>query len=331
MVKASLATVYTAMMIEAAPQLAFNYPEGIPEFVTAGRETTFVLVLEEENAATVVPGSAKLHYSIGGVPYVTQPLTETGPNQFLVTLPPVACANTLEFFFSAEEAQTGDYFDGGVDDPYSSKIVTEFTVTFRDEFEADQGWTVASAGASAGFWERGVPVNDPDWDYDPESDGDGSGQCFVTGNQFGDSDVDEGGTYLLSPVIDMTQGGEISYEYYLYISNEDGGWDRLQLDVNNSAGDGEWTQVALHNTNGLKVWHHHVVTESDLAAAGVTLTSEMVFRFLALDLGAESIVEAGVDGFTITNFDCTTETPAKPVLLSPADGSVVEDLRPEFI
>ena len=54
-------------------------------------------------------------------------------------------------------------------------------------------------GATAGFWERAVPVNDKHYDYDPESDSDGSGKCYVTGNGSGESDVDKGSVTLMSP------------------------------------------------------------------------------------------------------------------------------------
>ena len=70
---------------------------------------------------------------------------------------------------------------------------------FADDFETNQGWTEANLGASSGDWERGVPVNDPNWSYDPASDYDGSGSCYLTQNQSGNTDVDHGAGQLVSP------------------------------------------------------------------------------------------------------------------------------------
>src|SRR5262249_22774483 len=78
---------------------------------------------------------------------------------------------------------------------------------FSDNFETDRGWTVTNLGATSGNWERGVPVNDPSWDYDPVSDYDGSGRCYLTQNAPGNTDVDGGATQLTSPLLDLSAGG----------------------------------------------------------------------------------------------------------------------------
>ncbi|MCH8151005.1 MAG: hypothetical protein IH830_01365, partial [Planctomycetes bacterium] len=101
--------------------------------------------------------------------------------------------------------------------------------------ETDQGWTASTANnPSSGFWQRGVPVNDPGWDYDPASDSDGSGQCYLTQNQAGNTDVDAGNVLLTSPSMDMSGGNiTISYDYYLRLTNTDGGVDRMLVEINN--------------------------------------------------------------------------------------------------
>jgi hypothetical protein len=48
---------------------------------------------------------------------------------------------------------------------------------FADSFQSDLGWSTSVAGATSGQWQRGVPVNDPGWQYDPLADGDGSARA----------------------------------------------------------------------------------------------------------------------------------------------------------
>ena len=64
-----------------------------------------------------------------------------------------------------------------------------------------------------------MPVNDPNWAHDPIADSDGSGQCLLTENALGNTDVDNGATRVTSPVIDMSAGGLVlTYDYYLNLT-----------------------------------------------------------------------------------------------------------------
>ncbi|MBU0616324.1 MAG: hypothetical protein KKI02_01265, partial [Planctomycetes bacterium] len=173
-----------------------------------------------------------------------------------------------------------------------------------DNFETDLGWTAVNLGATSGDWERGVPVDDPGWQYDPQSDSDGSGQCYLTENVAGNSDVDGGAVQLISPTIDMsTAGATISYDYYLHLTSADGS-DRLLVEINSNDGEGTWIEIARHDTNGALAWRHHEITQADLDAAGVTLTSTMRIGFTVNDADPQSIVEAAIDAFQIVTFVC---------------------------
>jgi hypothetical protein len=195
------------------------------------------------------------------------------------------------------------------------------SVAISDNFETNQGWTAVNLGATSGDWQRGIPVNDPGWQYDPISDSDGSGQCYVTQNQVGNTDVDDGAVRLSSPIIDMSgmSGGAlyIEYDYYLYLT--DPSTDRLLVEINNNGGSGSWIEIARHDTNGGTTWRHHVISDSDLAAAGVTLTANMQLRFTANDSNPQSINESGLDAFVVTAFGCLSPCP-------PATGDMNEDL-----
>jgi len=249
-----------------------------------------------------VNGNVELNYRYDGGSYNTLVMADQGGGLYSANLPAADCNDTPEFYVSFDSQICGltTAPSGGAGSPYTA-AVGEVMISFQDDFEVFQGWTTLNNGASSGDWQRGVPVDDGGWDYDPSSDGDGSGSCYLTQNENGNTDVDDGSVTLFSPSIDMTGGGvSIEYDYFLRLTDEDG-TDRLLVEANNNAGAGSWTTIATHDTNGGLAWRHHVI---DMESAGITLTTDMVIRFTANDGDAQSIVEAGVDGFEVFSVSC---------------------------
>ncbi len=177
----------------------------------------------------------------------------------------------------------------------------EGTTVVYDNMERDGGWTTEVLGATAGQWQRGIPVNDPGWDYDPAFDADFGGQAWLTQNELGNTDVDGGAVRLTSPRYDMSAGRiTIRYEYYLVLTNSNGA-DRLLVEINSNDGAGPWIEIARHAQNGGNQWNYHEISQQELNNAGVTLTSTMRMRFTANDADPQSIVEAGLDTLHITS------------------------------
>ena len=253
----------------------------------------------------VVPNSEQLHYRFDGGAYTTVQLSDQGGGVFTGSVPGAGCNETPEFYLSVEGVASGVVtapFDGA-NNPFGYAIGTTI-VSASDDFETDQGWTAENLGASSGDWQRGVPVDDPGWDYDPATDGDGSGQCFLTQNQTGNTDVDGGAVRLTSPIFDMSGDGPftIEYDYYLRMTNS-GAEDSLLVEISSNGG-GSWTTIRDHNSdNGLN-WTDELISQADLDGAGIAITDQMRFRYTANDSDPQSIVEAGVDGFTITSVTC---------------------------
>ena len=249
-----------------------------------------------------VSGSVLLNYRYQGGGFSNVVMTNTGGNNYAGDLPSALCSDNPEFFISFNSAScgAGSLPAGGAGSPWTA-VVGEATTLFADNFQTNLGWTAINNGASSGDWQRGVPVNDSGWDHDPASDGDGSGACYLTQNEAGNTDIDNGSVSLLSPSIDMSGGNaQVSYLYYLKLTNEDGD-DRLLVEANNNGGSGSWTTVASHDTNGNLSWRSHTI---DMSTSGVTLTNDMVLRFTANDSGTQSIVEAGLDGFDVSSITC---------------------------
>jgi len=289
--------------------VVFEYPNGRPQSVMPNQTTT-VDVEINENAVAPTAGSGQLFYAINDGSFVEGTMTEVTTNHYEAVLPAVGCDSTINWYVAVEAGSFGTVTDPH-DAPstvFSSVVATSFTDVIDDDFESDLGWTTEYSGASSGYWERGTPVDDDGWDYDPASDGDGSGQCFLTENQTGNTDVDEGSVTLISPQLDLADGdATISYYYFLKLTNTDGD-DKLLVEISSNGLSGPWTEIARHDTDGGLSWYQHEIDAATLAAAGVTLTSDMRVRFTANDGGTQSIVEAGVDGFGITLFECDDMT-----------------------
>ena len=280
-------------------------PDGAPDLLEPGSATT-VDVQIAVFGESLVPGSPTLHYSYDGGAFLTAALQLQGGDLYQATLPAAACTDAPEFFFSAEGSASG-VVTVPADAPTTTFLagVGVQTVTFTDNFETDQGWVAENLGASTGDWQRGVPVNDPGWDFDPTSDGDGSGQAFLTQNETGNTDVDGGAVRLSSPLLDMSAGGiTISYEYFLRLTDPVS-TDRLLVEISSNGDAGPWTVIADHDTDGGLAWRHHDISQANLDAAGVTLTSTMMVRFTANDSDPQSINESGLDGFQVQALDCS--------------------------
>lgn len=256
-------------------------------------------------SATIVGniiGNVELRYRYNGGSYQTLVMNNVSGNLYSADLPAANCGDSPEFYISYTNATCGAVTApaGGATSPYTA-VVGDATTAFSDNFESDLGWTTQNLGASSGDWQRGVPVNDGGWDYDPMSDGDGSGSAYLTENQTGNTDVDGGAVELYSPVIDMSGANiTVSYQYFLRLTNDDGS-DRLLVEASSNGAAGPWTTIATHDTNGGLNWRNASI---DMSASGVTLGSNMMLRFTANDSGNQSIVEAGLDGLSVDSITC---------------------------
>ncbi len=279
----------------------FTHPAGLPTVLAPGQATPVEVELLSATATNV-----NLNYRYDGGTFTPIPMTFVGGQTWTADLPPADCDDDPEFFFSADDPTCGTVTSppGAPSDVFTA-LVGVLTTIFADDFESDQGWTTEVLGAQTGDWQRGIPVNDPNWSYDPIADADGSGRCYLTQNQTGNTDVDDGSVRLTSPTFDLSSGGMITYSYYLYLTDESG-IDRLLVEANSAGGAGSWLEVARHDTSGALDWRTFTILDTDLVAAGLTLTSNMQVRFTANDSDPQSINEAGLDAFQVVQLTCSS-------------------------
>jgi len=171
-------------------------------------------------------------------------------------------------------------------------------VAFFDSFEVNTGWTFENLGATSGDWEIGVPVNDPGWQYDPESDSDGIGGCLLTANAPGNTDVDAGAVRATSPELGMSGGQAVFFNYYLFLTNENG-TDRILVEASDG---GQWVEVLVLDTNGGLDWRPALIPESAFQAAGIAQTGATRLRFTINDGDPQSVVEGGIDAVVVAQY-----------------------------
>ncbi|MHC4416266.1 MAG: trypsin-like serine peptidase [Planctomycetota bacterium] len=287
-----------------APPLDFSFPDGLPERLDPAGDAIRVEV-SGQNGGTPQPGTGVLHYDVGGG-FVEVDMTEITDNVYDAVFPAIACGTTVRYYFSAE-AESGEVVTNPLFAPdmyYSALSAVSLEVMFSDDFEADLGWSVTNEGGlTDGQWERGTPAGGGDRG-DPPADADGSGQCYVTDNADGNSDVDEGTTILTSPVMDATQGPSI-ISYFRWFSNTQGSspfQDVFVVEVSDDDG-ANWVELETVGPDGPEVdggWFEKNFLVEDV----VEPTNAFRIRFIASDTDPQSVVEAGVDGVRLSTLEC---------------------------
>ncbi|UCF13165.1 MAG: hypothetical protein JSW06_02630 [Thermoplasmatales archaeon] len=290
--------------------LAFEFPNGIPEIISPGGGTP-VRVIVNGVASVPEPGTGILHLDSGSG-WQEILMIEIEPNEYDAIFPGGECQSQVSFYFSAEttDGQMQLWPPGAPNEWYNAVFAYDIKIVIEDDFETDLGWTVENDPyLTTGAWERGVPVGggvrgDPPTDYD------GSGKCYLTDNEYGDSDVDDGITWLISPTIDLSDTDNAKVDYALWYTNDFGNDphnDLFKIYVSNDDGT-NWNLVEIIGPVTSSGWKEKSFMVGDF----VTPTSQVKVRFEASDLNAGSVVEAGIDAFSIAVYGC--EPPPPPLI-----------------
>jgi hypothetical protein len=306
-----IATGFGLHNLDAPPLslLDFSYPDGRPEMIAHNGGVEFMVevsgLLESPR-----PNSAVLHVDRGNG-FESFPMNEVSPHLYQAIFPAAECAQIVAYYVSAETASNNTQQDppGAPAEFFTAIVATDITTTFSDNCESNLGWSV-SGNASTGQWERGVPAGGGDRG-DPAVDGDGSGQCYLTENVDGDSDVDGGSTILTSPILDAsTSGNQVAVlSYRRWYSNNFGADpenDVFVVEISNNGG-AAWVNLETVGPGGPEVrggW----IEKSFVIADVIAPTSQMRIRFNASDLASGSVVEAGVDAISIKLVTCEHTT-----------------------
>jgi len=187
-------------------------------------------------------------------------------------------------------------------------LTIELDEGYCDDFALDLGWVATNNGATTGLWDLGEPIgtdfNGVDCNPDFDITGDFSDECYVTGNgggSAGNDDIDGGEVILTSPTFNLSTYNDPFIDYSRWFFNEGG----------NTAPDDELV-VEISNNNGATYVNVETIVDGDPNEGQwtnnnfrvlnfITLTANMKLRFRSSDLGDGHLVEAGVDGFCVTD------------------------------
>jgi subtilisin family serine protease len=281
------------------PKLDFQFPNGLPSVVDPANGTPIRLEVHSRSANPIA-GSGLLHYFDGSA-YSAVAMTEVSPNVYdgvVPAVPGLECGGTVQFYFTSD-ADDGGTYSTPANAPttvYSATSASSVNALVDLDFQSAVGWTVNNVNLIDGAWEVGVPAGDGSRG-DPTADYDGSGQCWLTGNRAGNSDVDGGPTQLLSPTYDLTGLHGVHVSYARWFTNDDMDADRLVVEV--SADDGATWNV-IESVAGGAGW---TVADYDLESF-IQPTSTVRFRFSATDNPNNSVTEAAIDRFKLTQYGC---------------------------
>lgn len=274
-----------------------SYPAGRPAVVQTLGGTMLTIAVEGRNGYVPSPSEVRLHVSSGG-PFVATQMIAQGNGLFTGVFPAQPCTATIRYYITVATTQGQQQIeprDGPAGAFYAFSAYSVTPIVSYD-FETVAGWTVQNTNVTGGAWARGFPAGDGTRG-DPTADFDGSGQCWLTGNTPGDSDVDGGPTRLLSPSWNLSSATRPFVSYARWFTNDNQDVDRLTVELSNNFGV-NWSPIeSVPDSVG---WTMRYV---DLAAI-LPPTNITRIRFGVADEPNNSRTEAAIDAVAVFDVAC---------------------------
>jgi hypothetical protein len=273
------------------------------------------------------PDSLLVIYETQTKAWLSTVMTPTGtPDEYSGSIPGQPCGTLVNYYILAVDQNHNRETHPDLAPGNTHSFSVNFSVVFDDDFESHQGWTVGDFDddATTGVWER----CDPEWtEAQPEDDHTPSPgvNAYITqcaaGSSQGSYDIDGGKTTLFSPVFDLSTYSSAAVSYYRWYSNDTGSAPDEDYWVVQVTDDGWSTWATLENTN---VSNRNWTQMQFDVGSYVSLNDQVQFRFIASDEGSGSLVEAGLDDFTLGGCSEAADTePPVVTVLDPNGGELL--------
>ncbi len=310
------------------------FPDPLPDVVSSAGGDTLRVEIVPSPDDPVVPGSGTFHVDTGSgfQPFA---LTPDSANSFLATFPAAAACPANVAYFVSFDLQSGTTVTAPAGaSPQSSSVFravaadqVDFNVLY--DFETPVGFSAGAPGdnATTGVWVRVDPIGTA---AQPEDDNTVNGTiAWITGQgtpggALGENDVDGGITSLVSNQIDLSATEFATISYARWYSNSTGAAPNADVfEVFVSDDDGQtYVLVETVGPGGAGTSGGWIETGFSVGDF-VDLTSTIRVKFVAGDLGAGSIVEAGVDDVRVFGVSCPPDVCLADIngdgLISPSD------------
>ncbi|MFH1686556.1 MAG: putative Ig domain-containing protein [bacterium] len=221
--------------ITVMPGLTFAYPDGVPELILPGQETTFGVDVIGSGIGVPVSGTGQLHYSINGGSVVTVDMSESMPNEYEAVLPAINCDDYMDFYFSAQEQTVGVMYDHETS-PFHAYPINEIDTLYFDDFEGAFDWTV-----SGGQWAQGAPTGGGGQYGNPDPSSSYSGSSELGYNLNGDYGPNLPQHHVTSPAIDCSGIYNIELSFQRWLGVESPSYDHAYLRISNDGT--SWTTI----------------------------------------------------------------------------------------
>jgi len=196
--------------------------------------------------------------------------------------------------------------------PMDSEIVIELERGWEDDFALDLGWT-SEGTATAGLWERGVPIGTffigQTSNIDVDIAGDIGQEAYVTGNAGGGAgtdDVDDGTAILTSPPMNLSDFTNPEIQFNTYFFNDGGAGDiDDMIDFSITDGTSQYLFSTIDSSTG--TWTDVIrIRPLDL---GIDITKDIQLQIVTGDNADNgNLVEAAIDVFRVAEAGSTSTT-----------------------
>jgi hypothetical protein len=215
--------------------LAVRLLGGPPVYIAPGSPTTLQVRIAP-GSDSFVSGSGMLHYRFDGGVYLTTPLNSVGGDVYEATLPAPSCADTPEFYVTAESVESGVVSDPpGAPAVVFASGVGEFAPFYTETLESDPGWS------TEGLWAFGVPTGGGGDHGGPDPTSGNTGPNVYGYNLDGDYTNNMPEQNLTTTAMDCSGRDGVTLSFWRYLNVEQPAYDHAYVRVSNDGTN--WTTV----------------------------------------------------------------------------------------